>query len=136
MHAKYSDIRSLIDKEPLWFDENAVPRYCEFHPWECANIYARQAALLLIECQGCAKPYTVALSWGPLDPDVALERRVRNFSVHFGDPPNACEQTCFAGATMNSIPIRCLQFWKRIDHQWQMIDELSNLSLTDQSSSN
>jgi hypothetical protein len=32
MNNCYDDTRAMTDKMPLWWDENAVPRYCEFHP--------------------------------------------------------------------------------------------------------
>lgn len=40
MHASYSDITDRLG-EPQWWDENAVPRYCEFEPARVANIYWR-----------------------------------------------------------------------------------------------
>jgi hypothetical protein len=51
MNTEYDDIRALTAEPPKWWDEFAVPRYCDFRPRSAANIYAREAALLLIECQ-------------------------------------------------------------------------------------
>jgi hypothetical protein len=62
MHHDYSDITNLTDNNPLWYDENGVPRYCAFHPSHLANIYAGEAALVLIECQGCRTEFWVAFS--------------------------------------------------------------------------
>lgn len=57
MHTCYNDILSRVSEDPKWFDEHAVPRYCEFSPDECADIYARQVCLLLAECQNCAREF-------------------------------------------------------------------------------
>jgi hypothetical protein len=56
MFACYHDIMSKLGC-PLWFDENAVPRYCEFHPHYLANIYADEAVLLHVGCQVCHIPF-------------------------------------------------------------------------------
>jgi DNA-directed RNA polymerase subunit N (RpoN/RPB10) len=55
----YEDILSRISEPPRWFDEQGVPRYCEFAPDRIAN--ARECALLAIECQSCGRPFIVAL---------------------------------------------------------------------------
>jgi len=41
----YEDILSRIAEPPRWFDEQGVPRYCEFAPHCIANIYADECAL-------------------------------------------------------------------------------------------
>jgi hypothetical protein len=38
----YEDILSRIAEPPRWFDEQGVPRYCEFAPHRIANIHARR----------------------------------------------------------------------------------------------
>ena len=109
----YADI---IDKlgTPLWWDENAVPRYCEFSPDVCANIYAIEVALVEIRCQDCAMRFKVAMSWCVMDqindyPTLAQE--IADCTIHYGDPPNV--RCCPAGPTMNSIPLRVLEYWKQ-----------------------
>ena len=57
----YEDILSRIAEPPRWFDEQGVPRYWDFAPLRVANIYARECALLAIECQNCGRPFIVAL---------------------------------------------------------------------------
>jgi hypothetical protein len=47
----YRDILERIPTQPLWWDEHAVPRYCEFSPEQIAYYYAREAVLLLITTQ-------------------------------------------------------------------------------------
>jgi hypothetical protein len=123
MNYNYADI---VDKlgEPLWWDENAVPRYCEFSPDVNANIYAIEVVLLEIRCQDCAQRFKVAMSWGAMDqvqgyPSLAEE--IKDGTIHYGDPPNA--GCCPAGPTMSSISLRVLQYWKRVDHEWHRFTE-------------
>jgi hypothetical protein len=148
MNHDYSDIRAKIAEKPTWFDEHAVPRYCEFTPDSVANIYAESVALVQILCQSCHAEFHVAFSYhqffSRLDlqprpiPDVAfsyhqffsrldLQPRpipdmVADKSLHYGDPPNV--GCCPAGATMNSIPVRVLEYWKREGFVWVRVPEL------------
>lgn len=94
-----------------WFDENGVPRFCEFAPSRLANtdIYLTECALLLITCQGCQHPFKVAISgtkWR------AIFDAILNLEVEYGAPPNI--QCCPAGPTMNSVPRRVLEYWSLI----------------------
>lgn len=123
MHAHYADILSRIPEPPTWWDENAVPRWCEFHPDEVANIYATEVALVLIRCQACQTPFKVAFSssssWVMLGREKHLSEILTD--LHYGDPPN--NRCCAAGPTMNSEPVRVMQFWsKRNDaREWQRL---------------
>ena len=119
MNESYSDITSKLG-EPQWWDEAAVPRYCEFEPRRLAHVYLDEAALVEIECQGCGRTFPVAFSWGQhdglfADRDIpSLAERIRADTLHYGDPPNySC---CPAGPTMNSIPRRVLQFWRKAEN--------------------
>jgi hypothetical protein len=127
--------RDITDKlgSPLWWDENAVPRYCEFHPDHTANIYAREAVLLHIQCQSCGASFKVCMSqgasrvnWvrtntdGPVVLYPTLAESVKD--LHYGDPPNyGC---CPAGPTMNSVPREVLKFWRREHADWERVPEL------------
>ena len=120
MRHHYDDIRSRIAEEPRWFDEKAVPRYCEFHPDRTANIYAREAVLFRIRCQGCPQTFDVCMSWSmgvrealarPPVTSSPLPGLIRTGALHYGDPPNV--RCCPAGPTMNSEPMRVLQFWRQ-----------------------
>jgi len=132
MHEDYDDIRSRISEPPTWFDEHAVPRYCEFSPERCADIYARQVCLLLVECQSCARSFEVASSWSGYDSKHALDELIRTGEIHYGDPPNV--GCCMSGPSMNSVPRRVLQFWRRsrppaqnevaAGLQWERVQEL------------
>lgn len=115
MNHDYQDIRSRILEQPKWYDEHAVPRYCEFEPNRAANIYAAEVALALIQCQRCEKQFRVCFSWALGDDVIRGEQSVSsdvtNRSLHYGDPPNV--HCCPAGPTMNSEMIRVLEFWRR-----------------------
>lgn len=117
MKQSYQDIIKRLGA-PKWWDEAGCPRYTRFHPHFCNDIYARQAVLMEIKCQGCGQRFKVALSWpgslvrsmaGLLDEE--LKERAEKKGLHYGDPPdNGC---CPAGPTMNSIALKVLQFWER-----------------------
>ena len=126
MNCHYHDILSRIASPPLWWDENAVPRYEPFTPTACANIYADECVLLWIDCQACGRRFDVCLSsshgrasshlallnqarTGQLVPSLAED--VRTHAIHYGDPPNV--DCCPAGPTMNSIPRRVIEFWRQ-----------------------
>ena len=119
MNCAYRDITERLD-DPEWWDERAVPRYCRFHPDEAANIYAVQVALVEIACQGCERPYLVAMSSTGydevLDDRATVEQGIREGTLHYGDPPNT--GCCSAGATMSSIPLRVVEFWERGRGGW------------------
>lgn len=145
MHHHYRDIMERIAEEPKWFDEEAVPRYCDFSPTEVANIYCDEVALVLISCQACDTPFKVAFSsdknmwvihrmdraeyidlktkeeqeaWFKALPAFPLSANIE--SLHYGDPPNiGC---CPAGPTMNCMDIKVLEYW-RCDYNkgWEWI---------------
>ncbi|MDQ3933411.1 MAG: hypothetical protein M3340_02130 [Actinomycetota bacterium] len=114
MNHSYADIREKLG-EPQWWDENAVPRYCDFAPERCANIYALEAVLLEIACQDCGTPFLVAISRAE-GAGMTLEQAVVASEIHYGDPPNA--GCCGAGPTMNSVPRRVIEFWVRRRFEW------------------
>ena len=123
MNNNYADITDRIGIPPKWWDEHAVPRFCDFHPSAAGNIYAEQVVLMLIACQSCGTEFRVCMSWSVHDLArriYELEHRVR--SLHYGDPPNT--SCCDAGGTMNSEPKRVLEFWKRVDLEWVRMEEL------------
>lgn len=124
MRHHFNDIRSRIAEPPQWWDEDGVPRYCEFGPREVSNIYAKACALVLIACQECRTEYRVAFAWawnwtdrqGPPRTVEAVRQ------LHYGDPPNACEN-CASGATMNCDDVRVLEFWRQDKFEWVRIPE-------------
>jgi hypothetical protein len=62
MHAHYDDIISRIGIPPVWFDDHAVPRYCEFAPEKSASIHIGEIALAEITCQECGHVFHIAFS--------------------------------------------------------------------------
>lgn len=117
MKASYADIRSRLGA-PTWWDEHAVPRYCDFHPSATANIYADEVCLMQIRCQGCGAAFPVAFSEDiyariTRDGDIYPPISERIDELYFGDPPNA--GCCAAGPTMSSEPVRIIEFWSRND---------------------
>lgn len=126
MHHDYKDIRDRIDEPPLWFDECAVPRYNRFKTGELSNIYANEAALVEIACQSCGAKFHVAFSRSSMDDVIAhrngrepktLAASIKEKTIHYGDPPNV--DCCAAGATMNSEPLKVLEYWRREKFEWQ-----------------
>lgn len=125
------DYQDILDRAgmPLWWDDNGAPRYEPFHPRLC-GVYDRYVALLRVECQNCGHEYDVASAvdghgltykpageingekvYLPAFADVKLPTVEHGIgSFHYGDPPPQC---CGSGATMNSVPRKVLQFWRR-----------------------
>lgn len=115
MNCRYDDITSLIPGGPDWWDEHAVPRYCQFSPDRIANIYADEACLCRIACQNCGHEFMVALSYGRVAFDNLPSLSKRIDWLHYGDPPNNC---CQAGATMNSEMLEVVEFWVKEGFVW------------------
>lgn len=123
MKHHYTDILSRIAEPPTWFDENGTPRYGAFHPSALPDIYAREACLLLIRCQNCGTEFQVGMSWSQSDAVLRKQPSLRSLiesgEIHYGDPPNM--HCCPSGPTMNSVPVRVLEFWEsdcRADNWW------------------
>lgn len=121
MNLFYFDILSRIPEPPKWFDEHAVPRWAEFSPQECANIYAKEVTLLEIKCQNCSRKFQVCISADAYQKN-SLESEILDKSIGYGDPPNI--ECCAAGPTMTADTIKVIQFWKRVDHEWVRAESL------------
>lgn len=137
MYQPYMDIIGKLGA-PLWWDEEGVPRYEEFEPRLCSNIYAAFAALLEIRCQGCRRVFPVASTWRVdflnLDhvvwdengknakPKGGLPKEGDAGEFGYGDAPwhdfdGGFDGQC-SGTTMTTDTVRVLQFWHRPDHKW------------------
>ncbi len=121
MHHNYNDIRNRISTAPLWWDEVGVPRYCDFGPGEVNLIYATEVVFFAVACQSCGCRFNVALSWHPVHDCHSLSRRVKQNTLHYGDPPNT--GCCSSGPTMNSNPLYVLEFWQRGIGDWERVSE-------------
>lgn len=125
MLQSYNDIKDLIDKEPLWYDNHGVPRYRPFTPI-MLGVYDKYAVLAEIACQNCGHEFHVGdgvtgATW------VAGEVRINSLAdlvngYHYGDPPS---HGC-VGDTMNSICYRVLEAWehtKATNWEWRRFTE-------------
>ncbi len=131
MNHHYRDITDRLGNKPPWWDEHAVPRYCDFSPHNTADIYAREVCLVEIECQSCGEAFKVCMSRGDFGfgPDGLEDRRgslakaVESGAIHYGDPPN--NGCCPAGPTMNSIPRQVIEFWRKgKGFEWERVPAL------------
>jgi len=132
MKHPYRDIHEATgDHEPFWYDQNGVPRYCEFTPDDVPNIYADQAALYVIQCAGCGQHFTVAdscdsviLRYDFIERLVEAVREGRGLAeaISYGDAPYHEHPTggqC-AGTTMQSDTFRVLEiWWRRSGREWE-----------------
>jgi len=101
MHEGYPDIRERIDEEPSWYDANGTPRYGEFTPERCPDIYAHTVVLLQIECQACGRRFKVEMHAG------VFEHIEHPQELHYGDPPaHGC-----VGDSMNCLDLKVLEVW-------------------------
>lgn len=124
MNHCYSDILSRIKDPPLWFDENAIPRWCKFEPRELANIYAREAVLGVVRCQACHREFHVAMSCTRYE-EHQLSSLAADRQLHYGDPPNV--ECCDVGLSMNSEFLRVLEFWSKHKFNWTRVPELEGV---------
>lgn len=133
MRTNYEDIISKLG-EPIWYDVYGVPRYCEYKPEE-GTVYPEASCYMEIACQACQKSFNVVQERdkyhaGP--PMVLPEVKEGDSdswdtvgSFHYGDPPiHGC-----VGDTMNSVPIKVIEFWRRLDCRWEKIERLTNYNL-------
>lgn len=125
MKNNFADILALTDQEPKWYDENGTPRFAEFSPELCPNIYADTVFLMYIQCQYCQRGFYVEMHSTVFSP---LPRHPKH--LHYGDPPpHGC-----VGDTMNCMDIRIVQAWRRLpiekvveslgDEVWERVKEL------------
>lgn len=131
MNTCYDDIYSRI-KDPIkWFDEMAVPRYCDFHPAKLANIHANQVVLFLLACQYCEAKFNVAYSTNRYNEypiaDLVVNSSIKeiNNSFYTPDPPNT--NCCDTGLSMTTDVLDILEIWKMTD-EWKKVDWQPELS--------
>lgn len=126
MHNTYDDILTRVPDPPVWWDSNGVPRWCNFHPSKCPDIYADEAVLLRIACQGCGTQFDVELHSSRYD-----KRRLSEApqEIFYGDPPNV--GCCPAGATMSSVSLHVIEFWQRGPSGWTRNKPYENLQIDD-----
>src|SRR5258708_4267731 len=98
MHENYADILSKVPTAPMWYDQNGAPRYDEFQPQLCPDVYSNAVGLFLITCQGCGRAFHVELHTSVFDRLNELSPR----AGHYGDPPrHKVEGQGCVGESMN-----------------------------------
>ena len=105
MHIKYDDITSRIAEPAVWW-LNGVPRYRSFAP-DDLGVYAREVALMRVECQMCLQQFDLGL-YAPSHRGDALP--------YHDDPPrhsSDSEDDC-AGSTMGYTEVQILEFWRQV----------------------
>lgn len=122
----YKDIIESAGVDPKWYDENGVPRFCEFHPWRAVRPDAHEAFLIEVGCQDCGRLFKVAMTWLKSD----AEDGVSEFSglplssgkaFQYGALPNV--GCCQIGPTMSSDFVGVLEGWRRASMQpWEKLD--------------
>lgn len=116
MKPSYEDIHRVAATagvQPLWFDQDGVPRFDEFDP-DMLGVYDDFSILAAIQCQNCALSFWVGCGYmkyplGPLVTNriLTIEQVVERF--HYGDPPrHGC-----VGDTMSSITLELLEVWEK-----------------------
>lgn len=119
MHCSYRDITAPLGA-PRWWDENAVPRYCDFHPDYLANIYGEEAALVALKCASCGVLLPCALSKSRFhvlgDGSMFLASGGLR-DAFYGDPPHhSCEG---GGDSMTADIYHVIEKWTRREHDWR-----------------
>jgi hypothetical protein len=117
----YEDIISRIAEPPRWYDDQGVPRYCDFAPYEIANIYADECVLLEIMCSGCDRIIIAALDDRGANEAISVPHRdnprrkiadlIRSHELFFGDPPNV--DCCRGGPSTTAKTLRVIEYWAR-----------------------
>ena len=122
MHQTYDDIKSRIQEEVSWYDQNGTPRYGKFTPKACPSIYTDQVILLRIACQQCGREFLVEMHAGWFE-------ELNPKKLHYGDPPSHNDD-CIGGDTMNCNDIEVVEVWyrgKSTDFEWKRKSELEGL---------
>jgi len=114
MYPRYTDIIDRIDEPPKWYTQHGVPRYCDFSPKTRSDVYAKEIALVAIQCQACHKSFLVEMSLSITDVGPSLLKRASTFNLYYGDPPrHDYLGECSAGDSMSSDTIRVVELWVR-----------------------
>jgi hypothetical protein len=115
MFASYRDIIEAVGREPLWFDEQRVPRFVPYQPGLAAHWRADERALLLVCCQACRREFRVAFSATRGVPIAGSQRTglaalIIERQIRYGDPPNL--PCCEVGPFTSVVELRVLEYWR------------------------
>jgi hypothetical protein len=98
-----------------------VPRYAEYGPYQVANIYPQETALVEIACSACWRHFEVAFSipGAGLQETIGkcstLTEAIQKGEIHYGDPP--AYGNCRDGPSMGCYDLRVLQYWSRANEK-------------------
>ncbi len=121
MKDDYSDITSLIDQEPTFYEESGVPRYSAFKP--DMFLHAQEVALVEIQCQSCGKRFSVVLCWDSYKKRPPFSKFIEEgnlANIDYGHPPRHGVEfqdgkwSCYAGDVMSSESVKILEFWQEV----------------------
>lgn len=110
MYRPYHDLREKLG-EPLWHDDQGVPRYAAFQPSAC-GVYDQYVALLDVACQACGQSFLVSDSTSDEAHPPKFPTREDAGDFGYGDAPWHDEGRC-AGITMNTVTRRVVEFWTK-----------------------
>jgi hypothetical protein len=111
MKPHYDDIVKAAKTPPLWWDENGTPRFAEFEPTMCANVYAKQAMLMQVVCPRCRATCDVVVSCEQTDLDIQSDLAARDVGGLYGLLPHFGH--CPYPYRPELIAVRSI--WRRID---------------------
>jgi hypothetical protein len=105
VHNHHRDILDRLAEPPSWFDDHGVPRYEPFAPADLANIYADEAALAEVSCQGFGRQFRVALTGAFADRGLSLGDAIRLRRVEYPDglPPDIAAREEIWAATAKRL---------------------------------
>lgn len=132
MLPKYEDILAVAKRanagEPIWYDENGVPRYAPFHP-DLLGVYDRLAVLAEVTCASCGQFMLVGLGRQRIEiTGTTLTKYdladVAAIVEAWGDPPRhdlPSGERC-AGETMSCSRVRVVEAWEQgDDFEWERV---------------
>lgn len=140
MLRSYEDITSAIAQPPKWYDENGVPRYCEFSI-NNLGVYIKYALYGVIACQNCGQEFNVGMGYDHYEICTHLqsqdelsnqacvfENKIEDLvnGFGYGDPPRHSSPSglACAGQTMSSVEIAITQVWSRDSlSKWHRLHE-------------
>lgn len=112
----YDDIQSLINREPIWWDRNDVPRYVPFRPGGSS----RECVLVLARARG--GPEYLQLICGYTEQFERAEQIIRRQFLPVGEPPAGLHAK---NGDVSAEGIKVLEYWRRETplQQWQRLPE-------------
>lgn len=116
MNRSYEDLMALTSVKPSFFQKDGVPRWGAFQPGTSTDVYAVEAVIMEISCQSCDGRFHVLMERRSHGEPTTLAQRIADGSIHYGDPPNV--GCCPGGPSMNSEPVRILEYWSRERMDW------------------